>query len=141
MTVELLKCPLLLCNSKGHEVLFFRNKSKLHLSMFIQEIKTIQVKRLCDLYLGRQITDDCGEMVRIINAFGADELIPQDHHHKDELGNTRIYSFLVGFRKVYESNGKCYVEFEVWSAVTIPEEWISLRELIQHYLPVYCWLY
>lgn len=109
--------------------------------MLIQEIKTIQVKRLCDLYLGRQITDDCGEMVRIINAFGADELIPQDYLYKNEFGNSRTYSFLVGFRRVYESDGKCYVELEVWSEITIQEEWISLRKLIQHYLPVYCWIY
>lgn len=108
--------------------------------MLTQEVKTIQVKKLCDLYLGRQITDDCSEMVRIINAFGADELIPQEHLYKGESGNFK-YSFLVGFRKVYESDGKCYVELEVWSESSIQEEWISLRKLIQHYLPVYCWIY
>lgn len=108
--------------------------------MLRQEIKTIQVKRLCDLYLGRQITDDCGEMVQIINAFSADELIPQEYTLKGESGNLK-FSFLVGFRRVYESDGKCYVELEVWSEISIPEGRISLRELIQHYIPAYCWIY
>lgn len=108
--------------------------------MLTQEIKTIQVKSLRDMYFGRQITNDCGEMVRVINAFGADELIPQEYTFKGESGNLK-HSFLVGFRKVYESDGKCYVELEVWSESSIQEEWISLRKLIQHYLPVYCWIY
>ena len=108
--------------------------------MLTQEIKTIQVKSLRDMYLGRQITDDCGEMVRIINAFGADELIPQEYTLKGESGEIK-HSFLMGFRRVYESDGKCYVELEVWSEISIPEEQISLRKLIQHYLPVYCWIY
>lgn len=108
--------------------------------MLTQEIKTIQVKSLRDMYFGRQITNDCGEMVRVINAFGADELIPQECTFKGESENLK-HSFLVGFRRVYESDGKCYVELEVWSEISIPEEQISLRKLIQHYLPVYCWIY
>lgn len=108
--------------------------------MLTQEIKTIQVKKLCDLYFGRPITSDCHEMVRAINSFGADELIPQEYTVKGESGETK-HSFLVGFRRVYESNGNCYVELEVWSEIPVPEEQISLRKLIQHYLPVYCWIY
>ena len=110
--------------------------------MLRQEIHTIQITKLCDLYYGRVVTDNPDEILKIIKTYHNKSIIEKTLVKKDASGNPiEEFNFLTHFKNVYKMNDVIFVEFEVWSDRPIPEDHLSIGKLIEHYNPVYCYAY
>lgn len=110
--------------------------------MLQQEIHTIQITKLCDLYYGRVVTDNTDEILKIIKTYHNKSIIERTLVKKDASGNPiEEFNFLTHFKNVYKMNGVIFVEFEVWSDRPIPEDYLPIGKLIEHYNPVYCYAY
>lgn len=110
--------------------------------MLTQEIYTIQITKLCDLYYGRVVTDNTDEILKIIKTYHNKSIIEKTLVKRDASGNpVEEFNFLTHFKNVYKMNGVIFVEFEVWSDRPIPEDYLPTGKLIEHYNPVYCYAY
>jgi hypothetical protein len=110
--------------------------------MLRQEIHTIQITKLCDLYYGRVVTDNTDEILKIIKTYHNKSIIEKTLVKKDASGNPiEEFNFLTHFQNVYKMNGVIFIDFEVWSDRPIPEDHLPVGKLIEHYNPVYCYAY
>lgn len=110
--------------------------------MLRQEIHTIQITKLYDLYYGRVVTNNTDEIFKIIKTYRNNSIIETEVIKKDAEGNpTEIFNFLTHFQSVYKTNGAVFVDFEVWSDRPIHEDQLPIGKLIEHYNPVYCYAY
>lgn len=110
--------------------------------MLTQETHTIQITKLCDLYYGRVVTDNPDEILKIIKHYHNDSIIKKTLNKKDAQGNViETIDFLTHFMNVYKMNGVIFIDFEVWSDRPIPEDYLPIGKLIEHYNPAYCYAY
>ena len=110
--------------------------------MLRQEIHTIQINTLRDLYYGRVVTDNPDEILKIIKHYHNDSIIKKTLVDKDASGNpVEKFDFLTHFQNVYKMNGVVFIDFEVWSDRPIPEDHLPIGKLIEHYNPAYCYAY
>lgn len=110
--------------------------------MLRQEIHTIQITKLCDLYYGRVVTDNPDEILKIIKTYYNKSIIEKTLTKKDAEGNViETFNFLTHFQSVYKTNDAVFVDFEVWSDRPISEGHLPIGKLIEHYNPVYCYAY
>lgn len=110
--------------------------------MLRQEIHTIQITKLCDLYYGRVVTDNTDEILKIIKTYHNKSIIEKTLVKKDASGNPiEEFNFLTHFQDVYKMNGVIFIDFEVWSDRPIPEDHLPVGKLIEHYNPAYCYAY
>ena len=110
--------------------------------MLRQEIHTIQITKLCDLYYGRVVTDNTDEILKIIKTYHNKSIIEKTLVKKDASGNpVEEFNFLTHFQNVYKMNGVIFIDFEVWSDRPIHEDNLPIGKLIEHYNPVYCYAY
>lgn len=110
--------------------------------MLHQEIHTIQITKLCDLYYGRVVTNNTDEIFKIIKSYRNNSIIETEVIKKDAEGNpTEIFNFLTHFQSVYKTNDAVFVDFEVWSDRPIHEDQLPIGKLIEHYNPAYCYAY
>ena len=110
--------------------------------MLRQEIHTIQINTLRDLYYGRVVTDNPDEMFKIIKTYRNNSIIEHTLMKKDASGNViDQFNFLTHFQSVYKMNDTIFIDFEVWSDRPIPEDHLPIGKLIEHYSPSYCYAY
>lgn len=110
--------------------------------MLRQEIHTIQITKLGDLYYGRVVTDNPDEILKIIKQYHNSSIIKKTLTKKDAEGNViETFDFLTHFQSVYKMNGVIFIDFEVWSDRPIPEDYLPIGKLIEHYNPSYCYAY
>lgn len=110
--------------------------------MLQQEVHTIQINTLRDLYYGRVVTDNPDEILKIIKTYHNKSIIKKTLTKKDAEGNViETFDFLAHFQNVYKMNGVIFIDFEVWSDRPIPEDYLPVGKLIEHYSPSYCYAY
>lgn len=110
--------------------------------MLRQEIHTIQITKLCDLYYGRVVTNNTDEIFKIIKSYRNNSIIETEVTTKDASGNPdEIFNFLTHLQSVYKTNDAVFIDFEVWSDRPISEGYLPIGKLIEHYNPVYCYAY
>lgn len=110
--------------------------------MLTQEIHTIQINSLRDLYYGRVVTNNTDEIFKIIKSYRNNSIIETEVTTKDASGNPdEIFNFLTHLQSVYKTNDAVFIDFEVWSDRPISEGYLPIGKLIEHYNPVYCYAY